>query len=136
MNAEQKRAWFSVITGMICLVGYVVLIPFVGPMMAMTIFALFGITGLAPLIGRKETTDERDRSIGRRATLGGAMASYGAFLFGCMGVWTINYHWLKHEQVSIHVLPNITFFGVFALFFVRSVVLLVLYARHTEADNA
>ena len=136
MNAEQKRAWLGVITAIVCVAGYLCLLPFLGPMAAISAFGLYGINGFAVFIGRKERVDERDRAIARRATLGGAMASYTAFILGCMGTWFIAFRWLGKEQVSVHLLPIITFAGVIILYFVRSAVVLWLYHRHVEAENA
>ncbi len=136
MNAEQKRAWLGVVTMTACVAGYLLLLPFVGPVAATAAFAFYGINGFASLIGRKEQIDERDRNIARRATLAGAMASYGAFLLGCMGTWFVVFELRGEEQVGVHALPMITGFGVIVLFFVRSVTVLALYGRHVEADNA
>ena len=65
MNAEQKRAWLAVGSGIACVVGYLVLLPFLGPYGATGAIGVFGVNGLAPLIGRGEQADERDRSIGQ-----------------------------------------------------------------------
>lgn len=135
MNAEQKRAWVGVVVGIVCLVGYLVLLPFFGPMVAFAVLGLFGITGFTGLIGRGEKADERDKSIARRATLGGAMASYLAFITGCMGTWFVVFMFQGNGRVSVHVLPVITMLGFVVFYFVRSVVVLVLYGRHVEADN-
>jgi hypothetical protein len=79
MNAEQKRAWLGVATMTACIAGCLVLLPLVGPLVATSAFAIYGINGFGGLIGRKEQPDERDKAIARRATLPGAMASYLAF---------------------------------------------------------
>ena len=136
MNAEQKRAWLGLITGIVCVGGYVALTPFLGPMAATAAFGLYGLNGIAPLIGRKEVADERDKSIGRRATLGGAMASYMAFILGCMGTWFVAFLWLQKEQIPVHLLAAITFLGGIVFYSVRCAMILALYARHSEADNA
>jgi len=136
MNAEQKRAWLCLVTGMACVVGYVALVPFIGPMAATAAFGLYGLNGFAPFIGRKERADERDRSIAHRATLGGAMASYMAFILGCMGTWFIAFAWLGKEQVSVHLMGVITFLGAIVFYTVRSAAVLVMYGRHVEADHA
>ncbi len=136
MNAEQKRAWLAVATMAACVVGYLVLLPFFGPLVATAAFAFYGINGFAGLIGQGEKTDERDKSIARRATLGGAMASYLAFILGCMGTWFVVFAFQREKQVSVYVLPTITMFGGIVFFFTRSVAILVLYGRHVEADDA
>ena len=136
MNAEQKRAWLGVVTMTACVVGYLVLLPLFGPMVATAAFAFYGINGFAGLIGRGEQVDERDRNILRLATLAGAMASYMAFIFGCMGTWSVAFAFQGEHQVSVHVLPTITMAGGIVFFFVRSIAVLVFYGRHVEADNA
>ncbi len=136
MNAEQKRAWLGLVTGIACLAGFVVLIPFVGLQGATAAFAFYALNALAPFIGRKERADERDRSIARRASMGGFAASYLFFILGCMGVWSVVFRGHGNEQVSVLVLPTITAIGGFVLYFVRSIMILVLYGRHAEADNA
>ena len=119
-----------------CVVGYLVLLLFFGPVVATAAFAFYGINGFAGFIGPRERPDERDRSITRRATLAGAMASYMAFIIGCMGTWFYVYTCHREEQVWVHTLAMITQLGATVFFFTRSVLVLVLYARHTEADNA
>ena len=136
MNAEQKRAWLAVGSGIGCVVGYLVLLPFLGPYAATAAFAVIGVNGLAPLIGRGQQADERDCSILRRATLLGGMASYLAFVLGCMGTWFVTFLWQGHAQVSVHLMGAITFLGGIVLCVVRGVAVLVLYGRHVEADDA
>ena len=136
MNAEQKRAWLGVATMAACVVGYFVLLPLFGPMVATAAFAFYGINGFAGFIGRGEQTDERDRNIARRATLGGAMDSYLAFIIGCMGTWFVVFALRGEEQVLVHVLGTITMLGGIVFFFTRSVTILVLYGRHVEAEDA
>ena len=136
MNAEQKRAWLGVATMTACVVGYFVLLPLFGPVVATAAFAFYGINGFAGFIGRKEQVDERDRTIARQATLAGAMASYLAFIIGCMGTWFVVFAFRREEQVWVHVLGTITMLGAIVFFFVRSAVILVLYGRHVEAEHA
>jgi hypothetical protein len=136
MNAEQKRAWFGVVIGITCLGGFLILLPFFGPYVAFSAFGFFGFYGFTPFIRRSEHEDERDKAICRRATLIGAMVSYEAFVIGCMGTWGVVYGWHRHSQVSVHALGIITFIGGILLIFSRSVAILVLYGRKTEADNA
>ncbi len=136
MNAEQKRAWLGVVTMSICLVGYFILLPLFGPGVAIAAFAFYGITGIYGFIGRHEVRDERDMNIARRATLIGAMASYLAFVIGCMGTWFVVYAFRHQEQVWVHMLGTITMFGAIVFFLTRSVAVLSLYGRHVEADHA
>ena len=135
MNAEQKRAWLGVITTIACVVGYLVLLPLFGPYVAFSAFAIFAINGCAGSIGRNEVVDERDKSIMRKATMAGAMASYMAFILGCMGTWVVVYAFQRQAQVDVHVLGRIVLFGGMAFYATRCVVILELYGRHVEADD-
>lgn len=136
MNAEQRRAWFVLgVFGLACL-GFVVLWLTIGFGVAWAAFAVFGLGGFSALIGRGEKADERDLSISRRATLAGGMASYGAFISGCMGVWFVTFAGRGQELISVHVLGTITVMGMVALFTARSLAILILYGRHVEADHA
>ncbi len=136
MNAEQKRAWLGVATMAACVVGYLVLLPFFGPVIAYAAFAFYGLTGFAGFIGRGEKMDERDRNIQRRAASAGFKASYLTFIIGCMGTWFVVFAFQREEQVWVHILGLITMFCGVVLFFVQSVATLVLYGHHVEADNA
>ena len=136
MNAEQKRAWLGVATTIACVAGYLVLLPFLGPMRATAAFGFYAANAFGVFIGRGERSDERDRNIGRAATLAGATASYVAFIAGCMGTWIAVYMFQRHGQVSVHALAMITWLGGIVFYLARSVVVLVLYGRHIEGDNA
>jgi len=110
---------------------------FFGPVVATAAFGFYGVNGFAGFIGRASTLTSATQGIARRATLGGAMASYLAFVIG----W--------HGNLVLRVPPGIarircrcmcsersTMLGGIVFFFVRSVAILMLYRRHTEADNA
>ena len=133
MSQEQKMAWLMVGTFAAGVVLFLVLIPVLGIPAA---FSGFGLTGLGcgPLVFCRKRkpdvvpSDERDKMIGQKATLGGAMISYGTFLLACMATWTV-YHAQDKELISVHALPLIAVAGVLAFFVSRSIVLLILYGR-------
>ena len=136
MNSHQKRAWFMVGTGIAVLVGYVILLPFVGPNRAFAATGVFGITGFTPLIGRKERSDERDKAILRRAVMAGGLASYLTFVASLMVAWGVVFGWYQRTQVSVDVLPQIVMLGACAFFLTQGVSVLLLYRRHVEGDGA
>jgi hypothetical protein len=136
MNAEQKRAWLAVGSGIVCAIGYLVLVPFFGPWVATAAFALFGLNGFAALIGRREQADERDRLIRRRAAHAAAMASYLSFILGCMGTWFTAFAWMGRSEISVHALGTITVLCGVVFGFVYSLTVLVLYSRRVEAGDA
>ena len=136
MNAAQKRAWLAVVTMAACVVGFLVMLPLFGPWVAFSAFGLFGINGFGAFIGKGEQIDERDKSIARRATLGGAMLSYMTFILGCMGTWFVVFRFNHQVQASVHLFPMITITGGIVFYFARSVMILFLYGRHVEADDA
>ncbi len=135
MNAEQKRAWMGVVTMAFCVVAYLSLIPFFGPLIAFSVFGLYAINMFSVLFREKEKPDERDIALARRATLGGFAMSYGAFCLGCMGTWFAVFRFRGDETVSVHILGSITCFGFMVYYFTRSVAILVLYGRAVEAED-
>jgi len=136
MNAEQKRAWLAVGSMVAVAIAYFVMLPFLGPRASLSAFALFGVNGIAPLIGRKEHLDERDRSIVRLATGIGAMCSYLGFYAATMGVWIVVFAVQRERSVSVHVFPTMAIVaGMVPLILGRAIVVLVLYGRHTEASD-
>ena len=133
MNSEQKRAWFVVGVFAVVLAGVLVVVPFAG-WGAFGVTGLLGFWGLTPLLFRKKrypgqvATDERDRMILEKATLGGGMTSYLWFVLACMVLWFIHMYQGK-KTISIHVLPFIVLGGAAALMVVRAVATLILYGR-------
>jgi hypothetical protein len=118
-------------------IGFVVLLLIFesgrGALAACSIMALGAFT---PLIGRGEKLDERDRSIRRRSNVAGGMASYLAFVIGCMGLWFVEFSWYGKDQVSVHLFAAITGLGCLIFITTRSMAVLILYGRHVEADDA
>ncbi len=135
MNVEQKRAWLCVITMAVCVVAYLSLTPFMGPRIAFSVFALFGLNMFSVFFREKEKPDERDKAIIRRATGLGFAASYSAFVLCYIGIWAVVYKIQGDESVSVHVLGMTTMFGFIAYYFTRSVAILVLYGRAVEAED-
>ena len=135
MNSEQRMAWAIVGLFALSCVGFVVLGVLFGFDGAGGAFGLVGLSVFSRLFGKAEKPDERDRSIARRATLVGAMMSYGTFIIGCMGVGFWAHHWQHQEQVSVYVLGAITVAGGIVFFTARSVAILILYGRHVEAEH-
>jgi len=136
MSAQQKRARFVLgVFGLAC-VAFVVWILTLGLRGAWGTFGIFGLGGFACLIGRRQKGDERDAIISRRAALAAGMASYLAFILGCMGVWFIAFAWHRQHQVSVHMFAAVTVAGGIVFYLTHSVAILVLYGRHVEADDA
>ncbi len=136
MNAEQKRAWFVLgVFGVAC-VAFAAWTLVLGLRGAWGAFGIFGLAAFAPLIKRQEKADERDAAINRRATLAAAVASYVAFILGCMGVWFAAFAWLRQEQVSVQLFAAITIAGAIVFYLTHSVAILVFYGRHVETGDA
>lgn len=136
MNSLQKQAWLTIIMAFLTGASYLVAMPFLGPIRGFAVLGVFGLTGFGPLFYRRCQLDERDKTIARRAALAGAMASYGVFIAGCMGTWGFVFQWRHAEQISIHVLGNITFIGIFAFFVANAIAVLIGYHRPMEAGHA
>ncbi len=137
MNAEQKSAWMGVISLAVCVVAYISLIPFFGPRIIFPVFALYAfVNGFAGLIRKKETPDERDKAIAKRAMLDGFTMSFMAFIFGCLGTWIVVFIFQNENYVQVHVLPMIIVFSGLVHCITRSVAILVHYGRAVEAEDA
>ena len=143
MNREQKMSWLVIWTFAAGLAIFAVLALVTGQVWpSLGGFGIVGVSGLGPIIFRKPKgdvveVDERDKAICRKATLGGAMISYGTFILVCMATWKV-YRWQGREVISIHALPLIVFAGGTAMYLARSITLLVLYGRedrHAEKDT-
>lgn len=135
MSQEQKIAWLVVGAFAAGVVAFLVLVAVFGKVIpAFGGFGFLGFAGLGPLIFRKKRkvdvvgSDERDRMIAQKATLAGAMMSYGIFLLGCMGTWTF-YHRQGQELISIYALPSIAGAGGITYYVARSIAILILYGR-------
>ena len=135
MSQEQKIAWLAVGTFAAGVLAFFVLIAVFGRVIpAFAGFGLFGITGLGPIIFRKKSPnnivgeDERDKAIKQKATLAGAMISYGAVILACMIPYII-YDLQGREVITVQALPWIAGVALFALFLSRSITLLILYGR-------
>ncbi len=135
MSQEQKMAWLMVGTFAAGVVLFLVLIPVLGIPAAFSGFGLTGLGGLGPLVFCRKRkpdmvpSDERDKMIGQKATLVGAMISYETFILACMIPWGIYYFGQGKELISVHALPLIVGAGGLAFFVSRSILLLIFYGR-------
>ncbi len=133
MLPEQKRAWFVVGLFVLALTCVAALIPFKG-LQAWGGLAVFGLLGLVPLLFHMDRrpgevgTDERDKAIGRKATLHGGMTSFVVFILASMIPWSVYTHQGK-ETITIRYLPFITLLGGMVFYVARSVAVLILYGR-------
>ena len=134
MLPEQKRAWFTLGAFGLTAVAFGALALTVGVAVAPAGFALFGLTGLTPLLFRKKAdvrevdVDERDKMIAQKATLGAGIASFEAAVLLCMGAW-FAYMLQGKEAISIHILPMVVFVTSIVLWTTRAIVVVVMYGR-------
>jgi len=141
MVREQKQAWcvlglfaaaFSISTLLILLVSV---------KLAPLGFGVFFLGFFVPLVGRKKRDDaevdmdERDKMIGQKATLGGAMLSMAAFMLACLITWSIYKH-QNRESISIEALPLILHAGVMTFWLARSITVVVLYGRSSKGEES
>ena len=134
MNREQKMSWLMIWSFAAGLAAFAVLALVTGQVWpSLSGFSIIGVSGFGPIIFRKPKgdvveVDERDKTIGRKATLAGAMISYEVFILTCMVTWIV-YRARGEEIISVHTLPLIAGAGGIACFVSRSIVLLILYGR-------
>ena len=134
MVREQKQAWcvlglfaaaFSISTLLILLVSV---------KLAPLGFAVFFLAFFLPFVGRKKRDpaevdiDERDKMIGQKATLGGAMLSMTVFMLACLITWSV-YRNQNKESISVEALPLILHAGAMTFWIARSITVVVLYGR-------
>ena len=132
MSREQKFAWYMLAVFGLTAVCVVVVWAFAGAVFAPAALGVFGLGGLAPLLFRKGRDapgpDERDRMIAEKATLRGAIGSYGGTVLICTAIWCVQ-HAQGKETIHIQALMFIPICAMVLLFTIRSIVLLTLYAR-------
>jgi len=133
VSVEQKRAWFMVGMFGLAVVACLVLIPVLGLPAALGGLGLSGLGGFATLVFRDRAgqgevaTDERDRMIAEKATLGGAMASHLALIAICMTAWGVVFAYQGRETIPVHSLPWISIGASIVFYVARSVAVIVLY---------
>jgi hypothetical protein len=143
MNREQKIAWFFVINFTIAiilaLIAFVILyIKFGMPKASagVGLLGLCGLSGLSPLFFKKDPgpveSDERDKDIIRKAGLASFTAAYLFVGLACMIPFTILGH---RATISITWLPQIFMGAGITSFYIRSIVLLILYGKSETINN-
>ena len=124
MNGEQKLSWFLLGVVWLSCTKFLVLDLTFGLRPAFAAVSIMALGAFTPLIARGDKLDERDRSIARRAKVVGGVASYLAFVFGCMGIWFVEFKWHGQEQVAVHLCPAIVVLGGVTLITARSLAVL------------
>ena len=133
MSREQKFAWYLLAVFGLTAACVAVVWALAGAAFAPAALGVFGLGGLAPLLFRKAGRDapgpdERDRMIAEKATLRGAIGSYGGTCIICTAIWCVQ-HAQGRETMHIQALMFVPIVAMVLLFTIRSIVLLTLYAR-------
>ena len=138
MNREQKVAWFIVINFTIAIIisltAFVILYVRVGTpkaFVAIAFLGICGISGLSPLIFKKDkgavVRDERDKTISLKAARAGFGSSYLFVGLACMLPFSIMG---PNATIFVRWLPCIFMGACLTSAYVRSITLLVLYGRN------
>jgi len=130
MTRQEKLAWFNLSVAVATVAAYLSLLPVLGPMAAVSAFALSGLWGFSVFFYRLPATapgvvyDERDIRIHSRATLVAYSVFWVVFVGACMGWWA-----LRHGEgtVSISILPVLPMIGMLVVISVQSVAMLLQY---------
>ncbi|MHC4158015.1 MAG: hypothetical protein ACYSSO_02960, partial [Planctomycetota bacterium] len=77
--------------------------------------------------------DERDELIGKKAALGGFIASYVFFVIVCMVTWFI---YGPKGSVSVNMLPMTVIGGMITIELVRSAAILVQYGWRDKGEKS
>ena len=133
-------AWFCLCIPLICLIAYLIALPYIGAEWARGGFGLLGLGLLGLLmilqfvLFRKEANDERDKSFRQRALYFGCFSSLYAIVFLTCGIPLFYGVVLGLDAIPLSVfwLPIIcgSWIGVFAF----SVLLLILCYKGERAD--
>jgi len=145
MNRAQKMAQFSLIVILIALtlcviaVGvlyFVVGLPMRRALGGFAFIAICGLTGLSPLLYKKErgkvSFDERDLLIHRKASL----AAYSIFWFLFVLAAMVPFFVLGPKgTISVKYLPAMVFGGMVTVMLVQSIVTLEEYGWRSKSDE-
>jgi len=145
MNRAQKMAQFSLIVILIALtlcviaVGvlyFVVGLPMRRALGGFAFIAVCGLTGLSPLLYKKErgkvSFDERDLLIHRKASL----AAYSIFWFLFVLAAMVPFFVLGPKgTISVKYLPAMVFGGMVTVMLVQSIVTLEEYGWRSKSDE-
>jgi hypothetical protein len=128
MVAQQRYAFFQLSVALAALALFAAMIPSFGVVRAQAAFSLLAVLAVVPLVHwrlrHRETWDERDHAIHRRA----AQLSFMAFWLLCVIGLMAAYHALRHRGlVTVEVLPLLVWIGGDCLLICQSAILLILY---------
>ncbi len=131
MSQLQKYAWFNLAVAGVAVVVYLVLVPIIGPEAALGAFGVCGLWGFGGAFLREKSPakvvwDERERMIWARSTRAGFAAFWGVFVIAAMAPFFV----LGPEgSISVKILPWYVLFGMFTVWVVKSLVILLLSRR-------
>ncbi len=139
MHFQERQAWFVLIVTAVTVALWLAVVAIFGFHEAtLGVFGLFGISGFAATIGRRErkagmvTMDERDKQIALNATTAGYSVFWLFFVATAMGPFMIlGPHatlTLKTTIIGFVVVP-----AMMVVFVVRSLIIVVLYRRGSRA---
>jgi Na+/proline symporter len=133
-------AWFCLCVPLICLIAYLIALPYIGAEWARSGFGVLGLGLLGLLmilqfvLFRKEANDERDKSFRQRSLYFGYTCGFWVIVFLNFGL-TLVYsvlHGVDFVSLSVFWLPAICGFWIGLLAF--SVLLLILCYKGERAD--
>lgn len=135
MNHLQKMAWFNLAIITLAVAAYLILLPLIGPMRALSGFAFLGILGFSVLFVNKRKNeviaDERDKEIGYKSTLAG----YTVFWLYYVSATVIIPFTRDFKDIPVYLWFGVLWFGFIIIMAVRSVTTLVLYRADTTESG-
>lgn len=140
MNRIQKISWFFVINISFAIVVSLIAVGLryhkhgmPNALIGFSFMGLAGISGLAPLFFKADkgavALDERDKMIRIKSAWAGFASSYAVMGLACMLPYSILGH---GATISVGWLPNIFGAGAITMFYVHSIVTIVLYGREGQ----
>jgi hypothetical protein len=134
VSTQQKSALYQLIIGLASVALYALLYFTVSAAVAPAAMALLAPTGAVPFLFRREMSDERERYLGRQASLAGFAAAYLFVVAVCMGTWFQHFR-SGESTVGIDLLPIIAGGTWLTALIVRAATLLLLAPRALDVSD-
>jgi hypothetical protein len=135
MSQMQKYAWFNLAVFAIAIIVYLILVPIMGPLTALSSFGVCGLWGFGGSLLKKKQRDgkivwdEREDLIWKRSKRIAFSAFWGVFVLGEMIPWMIIG---PGGSIPVNALPWYVFGGMGTVWVTQSLAILFYYGREAS----
>ncbi len=139
MTVQQKQAWFTLLVVAVAFVGFLALLPSIGPSRALGAFGICGRVGLPTILSRRRgmapILDERDQLINRKAQFVGYRIFWMAFVLLSVIAYEIVREFMHQEVVPVYFLIGQVWFAWVLFMVSSSIATLVQYGRTRDHEE-